>query len=104
MTTPSVDDDLHGPSIDAGLGVEDMASLVFILLMLKCQDFGDNESGARILITKDLIIFVFSLRIMVRLLVHWKDLWPRPPHVKHLIELVLTGSSGGAEDEGVLDL
>ena len=26
--------------------------------MLKCQDFGDNESGARILITKDLIIFI----------------------------------------------
>ena len=58
MTTPSIDDDLDGPSIDAGLGVEDMASLVFFLLMLKCQDFGDNESGARILITKDLIIFI----------------------------------------------
>ena len=27
--------------------------------MLKSQDFGDNESGARILITKDLIIFIF---------------------------------------------
>ena len=58
MTTPSIDDDLHRPSIDAGLGVEDMASLVFVLLMLKCQDLGDNESGARILITKDLIIFI----------------------------------------------
>ena len=45
--------------LDAGLGVEDMASLVFVLLMLKSQDFGDNESGARILITKDLIIFIF---------------------------------------------
>ena len=58
MTTTSIDDDLDGPSIDAGLGVEDMASMVFFLLMLKCQDFGDNESGARILITKDLIIFL----------------------------------------------
>ena len=58
MATPSVDDDLDGPSIDAGLGVEDVASLVFVLLMLKSQDFGDNESGARILITKDLIIFI----------------------------------------------
>ena len=28
------------------------------MLMLKSQDFGDNESGARILITKDLIIFI----------------------------------------------
>ena len=45
-----------------------------------------------------------SLKIMVRLLVHSNDLWPRPPHVKHLNELVLTVSFGGAEDEGVLDL
>ena len=59
MATPSIDDDLHGPSIDARLGVEDMASLVFVLLMLKSQDFGDNKSGARIFITKDLIIFIF---------------------------------------------
>ena len=59
MATTSIDDDLDGPSIDAGLSVEDVASLVFFLLMLKCQDFGDNESGARILITKDLIIFIF---------------------------------------------
>ena len=58
MTTTSIDDDLDGPSIDAGLSVEDVASLVLFLLMLKCQDFGDNESGARILITKDLIIFI----------------------------------------------
>ena len=58
MATPSIDDDLDGPSIDAGLGVEDMASLVFVLLMLKSQDLGDNESGARILITNDLIIFM----------------------------------------------
>ena len=27
--------------------------------MLKSQDFGDNDNGARILITKDLIIFIF---------------------------------------------
>src|SRR3990170_15803 len=59
MTTPSIDDDLHGPSIDAGLGVEDMASLVFVLLMLKCQDLGDNKSGARIFVAKDLLIFIF---------------------------------------------
>ena len=58
MTTTSIDDDLDGPSIDAGLCVEDVASLIFFLLMLKSQDFGDNESGARILITKDLIIFI----------------------------------------------
>ena len=58
MATPSIDDDLDGSSLDAGLCVEDMASLVFFLLMLKTQDLGDNESGARIFITKDLIIFV----------------------------------------------
>ena len=58
MATTSIDDDLDGPSVDAGLSVEDVASLVFFLLMLKCQDFGDNESGALILITKDLIIFI----------------------------------------------
>ena len=38
MATPSIDDDLDGPSIDAGLCVEDMASLIFVLLMLKSQD------------------------------------------------------------------
>jgi hypothetical protein len=59
MTTSSIDDDLHGPSIDAGLGMEDMASLVFSLLMLKCQDLGDNKSGARIFVAKYLIIFIF---------------------------------------------
>ena len=58
MATPSIDDDLHGPTIDADLGVEDVSSLGFFLLMLKSQDFGDNESRARILITKDLIIFI----------------------------------------------
>ena len=59
MTTPSIDDDLDGPSIDDGLGMEYMASLVFFLLMLKGQDLGDNESGARIIVTKDLVIFIF---------------------------------------------
>ena len=59
MATPSIDDDLDGPSIDVGLGVEDMASLVFFLLMLKGQDLGDNERGARIFVTKDLVIFIF---------------------------------------------
>ena len=44
MTTPSIDDDLDGPSIDASLGMKDMASLVFFLVMLKSQDLGDNES------------------------------------------------------------
>ena len=58
VATTSIDDDLDGPSIDASLCVEDMASLIFVLLMLKSQDLGDNESGARILITKDLIIFI----------------------------------------------
>ena len=42
MTTPSTDDDLDGPTIDAGLGMKDVASLVFFLLMLKSQDLGDN--------------------------------------------------------------
>ena len=45
MTTPSIDDDLDGSSIDAGLGVEYVASLVFFLVMLESQDLGDNKSG-----------------------------------------------------------
>ena len=45
MATPSIDDDLDGPSIDAGLCVEDMASLIFVLVMFKSQDLGDNKSG-----------------------------------------------------------
>ena len=59
MATTSIDDDLDGSSIDAGLGVEDMASLVFVLLVLKCQDLGDNETGGRIIVKKDLVIFIF---------------------------------------------
>ena len=43
VTTPSIDDDLDGSSIDAGLGVEYVASLVFFLVMLEGQDFGDNK-------------------------------------------------------------
>ena len=39
MTTSSIDDDLDGSSIDAGLGVEYVASLVFFLVMLESQDF-----------------------------------------------------------------
>ena len=45
METPSIDNDLDGPSIDVGLGVEDMSSLVFFLVMLESQDFGDNTCG-----------------------------------------------------------
>ena len=40
----------------------------------------------------------------MRLLVHSKDLWPRPPHVKHLKELVLTVSSVGVDDDEALGL
>ena len=35
----------------------------------------------------------------MHLFVHSKDLWPRPPHVKHLKELVLMVSSVGVDDE-----
>ena len=45
ITTPSIDDDLDGSAIDAGLGVEYVASLVFLLVMLEIQDLGDNKSG-----------------------------------------------------------
>ena len=38
-------DDLDGSSIDAGLGMKDVASLVFFLVMLEGQDFGDNKCG-----------------------------------------------------------
>ena len=59
MATSSVDDNLHGTTIDARFGVEEVATLVFLLLVLEHQDLGDNESGARILIAKDLIIIIF---------------------------------------------
>ena len=41
---------------------------------------------------------------MVRLLVHSKDLRPRPLHVKHLKELVLMASSVGVDDDEALGL
>ena len=59
VATYSVDDDLHERSIGARFGVEDVATLVFVLLVLKCQDLGDNESGARIIVAKHLSIFIF---------------------------------------------
>ena len=45
-----------------------------------------------------------SFNTMVRLMVHSKDLWPRPPQVKHLKELVLTVSSVGVDDDEALGL
>ena len=42
-----------------------------------------------------------SLRIMVCLLVHSKDLWPRPPHLK---ELVLKVSSVGVDVDEAFSL
>ena len=92
MATPSIDDDLDGPSIDAGLCVEDMASLVFFLLMLKSQDLGDNKSWARIFITKCLIIF-----ILVHASVHG--------HLLKSFHLLITHGVIGAlvvEDHGAL--
>ena len=40
----------------------------------------------------------------MRLLVHSKDLWPRPPHEKHFKELVLMVSSVGVDDDEALGL
>ena len=40
----------------------------------------------------------------MRLLVHSKDLWPRPAQVKHLKELVLTVTSVGVDDDEALGL
>ena len=40
----------------------------------------------------------------MRLFVHSNDLWPRPPHVKHLKELVLMVSSVGVDDDEALGL
>ena len=40
----------------------------------------------------------------MRLFVHSKDLWPRPPHVEHLMELVLMVSSVGVDDDEALGL
>ena len=59
MATSAVDDDLDGTSLDTRFGMEDVAMLVFILMLLKCQDLGDNKSRARIIVAKHLIIFFF---------------------------------------------
>ena len=63
MATPSIDHDLDGPSIDAGLGVEYGASLVFFLVMLESQDFGDNKCGTWVFITKDLFFVIVHLAV-----------------------------------------
>ena len=54
-------------SIDARFSVENVATLVIVLSMLKCQELGDNEGGAQIIVTKDLIAFIF---------IHFSA-WPR---------------------------
>ena len=59
MATSTVDGDLDGTSLDTRFGMEDVAMLVFILMLLKCQDLGYNKSGARIIVAKDLIVFIF---------------------------------------------
>ena len=46
VATSAVDDDLDGMSWDARFRVEDVATLVLVLMLLKCQDLGDNKSGA----------------------------------------------------------
>ena len=90
MSTPSIDDDLHGTSIDARFGVEDMATLVFVLLVLKCQDLGDNESGARIIVTEDLVIFNF-----IHVLVHGHKLKGFHFFLTHrVIGVVIIGDHG----------
>jgi hypothetical protein len=58
VATSSIDDDLDGSSLNARFGVEDVATLLLLLLVLKHQYLGDNESGARIIVTIDLIIFI----------------------------------------------
>ena len=42
--------------------------------------------------------------IMVRTVLHSNDLWPRPWHLKHLMELVLLLSSVGVVVEEALGL
>ena len=63
VATTSIDDDLDGSSIDAGLGVEYVASLVFFVVMLESQDFGDNKCGTQVFITKDLFFFIVHLAV-----------------------------------------
>jgi hypothetical protein len=129
VATSAVDDDLDGMSLDTCFGMEDMATLVFVLLLLKCQDLGDNKSRARIIVAKHLIVFIFihlsmhghmlkcfhfffthrvvrpsALAIMVRRVGHSKDLWPRPLQVKHLMSLVLSVASVGVVDDEALGL
>ena len=54
VVTSTVDDDLDGFSLDARFCMEDVATLVLVLLLLKGQHVGNNESGARIVVAIDL--------------------------------------------------
>jgi hypothetical protein len=97
------------------------------LLLLKCQDLGDNKSGAQIIVAKDLCIFILihssvhgyvfqgfhffiahgvmvpsSCAIMVRHVGHSNVLWPQPLQVKHWMGLVLVVASViGVDDEAL---
>ena len=59
MASSAVDDELDKFPLEARFCVEDVATLVLVLLLLKSQNLGNNESGARIVVAKDLRIFIF---------------------------------------------
>ena len=64
MTTPSIDDDLDRSSIDVGLGMKDMASLVFFLVMLESQDLETTSAGLESSSQKTCSSSLFTWRCM----------------------------------------
>ena len=63
--TPSIDDDLDGSSIDAGLAVEYVASLVFFLVMLEVKTFETTSAGLESSSQKTCSSSLFTWRCMV---------------------------------------
>ena len=68
VATTAINDDFDGAALYTRLGVEDVATLVLIKLLLESQHLGDHKRGTRVIVAIHLFdFFVISLGMMMDL-------------------------------------
>src|SRR4051812_38822869 len=68
VATTAINDDFDGAALYTRLGVEDVASLVLIKLLLEGQHLGDHKGGDRVIVTIHMsVFFVIGLGVMMDL-------------------------------------
>jgi hypothetical protein len=68
VATTAINDDFDGAALYTRLGVEDVASLVLIKLLLEGQHLGDHKGGTRVIVTIHMSVFVIiGLGVMMDL-------------------------------------